>query len=114
MIDDHGIHARGRFQADGFVATEASEQDDNTIEDLVESAYPNPVQAHQFYNRGLIYSTMLHHRRAIESFSRAIELEPGVPDYYRSRAVEYELVGDNERANQDSLFANNLTQQLPG
>ena len=107
-IDDQGIHATGRFQTDGFVVLEANGAPMDDIEQIVQSAYPNPVHAHDFYNRGVFFSTMLQHERAIENFTRAIELEPGVADYYRSRAVEYELMGDNDRANQDSHYASSL------
>lgn len=109
IIDDQGIHACGRFQQDGYVQLESNGHQIDAIEEIVQSAYPNPVHAHEFYNRGLIYSTMLHHQRAIESFTRAIELDPGIADYYRSRAVEYELTGDMEKANRDSSYANHLT-----
>ncbi len=109
VIDDQGIHASGRFQTDGFVHLESNGHQIDAIEEIVQSAYPNPVHAHDFYNRGLIYSTMLQHERAIESFSRAIEIDPGIADYYRSRAVEYELVGDLDKANQDSTYASHLS-----
>ncbi len=109
MIDDHGIHASGRFEMNGFVQLESNGHNMDAIEEIVESAYPNPLHPHEFYNRGLIYSTMLQHERAIASFTRAIELDPGIADYYRSRAVEYELMGEMEKANQDSTYASHLS-----
>lgn len=108
LIDDQGIQATGRFQNDGFFVFESGEAQLDDIEQVVQSSYPNPVHAHDFYNRGIFYSTMLQHERAIENFTRAIELDPNVADYYRSRAVEYELLGDNDRAHEDSVFASSL------
>src|SRR5262245_10416965 len=52
----------------------------------------------EFNERGIAYGRRGEHERALESFGKAIELDPTVSDYYMNRGLAYYLLGQNQRA----------------
>ena len=61
----------------------------------------NPSLTEAHYGRAIALVAMTLHFRAIEAFSRAIELDPSNSEYYAMRAMTHALEGNNEQAVQD-------------
>ncbi len=56
------------------------------------------AKAARAYNlRGLVIRTMGDPRKALENFTRAVELEPNEDNYYQ-RGATYQLLGEHRRA----------------
>jgi Flp pilus assembly protein TadD len=51
------------------------------------------------------------YEKAIEDFSKAIELYPHNPEFYRSRGIAYELMGLYDKAQEDFKKATELEEK---
>ncbi|MBA3609048.1 MAG: tetratricopeptide repeat protein [Chthoniobacterales bacterium] len=62
-------------------------------------------------NRGVKYAKKKEYEKAIEEFTKAIELQPQDPKNYRNRALTYRLMGQPAKAKEDDAAANKLSPE---
>ena len=67
-----------------------------------------------YYSRGLAYDIKSEYDRAIEDYSKAIELEPDYAGAYNNRGATYERNGDYDRAIEDFSKAIELEPDYAG
>ena len=60
----------------------------NVLSDLCEALKLAPHNPYLFYNRGCLYAQRKDYQRALDDFSRAIELD-GIPEAYYNRGLVY-------------------------
>ena len=53
------------------------------------------------FNLGVAYLSMADFEQAINNFTKAIELKPGVADMYGNRAVAHAAIGEDEKSDAD-------------
>ena len=61
----------------------------------------NPNFANAYFHRGVAYQRLEQYERAIQDFSKAIELNPNNDWSYLARSAAYKAIGDNEKAQKD-------------
>lgn len=76
--------------------------------DLLLAASREPRNAYIPYNLGCLQAQTNATKAAIESFTRAIELDPRLPEAYYNRALLYARTGENEKAVADFSQAGQL------
>ena len=64
-----------------------------------------------YRNRGLSYSDLDQHQRAIEDFDKAIQLDPGYAKAYYNRGLAYRRLGQHTKAEADYARACSLDSQ---
>jgi len=73
-----------------------------------EAIRPDPQYEDAYYNRGLAYSYLGQHKRAIHDYDEAIRLDPQYADAYYNRGVAYERLGQQKLADRDFAKAKEL------
>ena len=71
-----------------------------------------PSNAINHYNRGILYTSMLKHEKAIKDYSKAIDLDPNFAGAYLNRSVEYLFLNDFSSAFMDCSKAIELNPNL--
>ena len=70
------------------------------------------TNAVNYYNRGILYTSMLKHEMAIKDYSKAIELDPNFSVAYLNRSAEYLFLKDTNSALMDCSKAIKLNPNL--
>lgn len=52
-------------------------------------------------NRGVMYAQKKEYDKAVEEFTKAIELQPKDPKNYRNRGLTYRLMGETKKSQAD-------------
>ena len=68
----------------------------------------NQECAETYYNRGLAHSKNGELDKAIENYTKAIELKPDYADAYYNRGGTWLRIGEREKAKSDLATARNL------
>jgi tetratricopeptide (TPR) repeat protein len=66
-----------------------------------------------YFGRGLVYEAKKLDRKALEDYSRAIELNPGAALFYGARAKVYQRLGEEFRAAEDEEQERQLRKAMP-
>jgi tetratricopeptide (TPR) repeat protein len=61
-----------------------------------------------YYNRGNTYSDLGHKDKAIQDYTKAIELNSLFAEAFHNRGVNYQVLGDSEQAIRDYRTAAKL------
>ena len=77
------------------------------IKDLLDKK----AQAEQFYDMGFDLAITFNHKEAIKYYTKAIELDPTSPKYYKFRAISLALIGKGDEAIKDFTMAIKLNPQ---
>jgi tetratricopeptide (TPR) repeat protein len=85
----------------------AQRQYDRALKDCEHYVALNPT-ADMLGLRGLAYQGLGRAREAEADLTRAIQLDPKAPGYYRDRSLLYSQLGDRTRALQDARIAQSL------
>jgi Tfp pilus assembly protein PilF len=67
-----------------------------------------PTTAEQYIDRGLKYARVEQYDKAIQDFSKAIEINPSYGKAYHNRAVAFTKIGDSEEAAADFAMCFNI------
>jgi tetratricopeptide (TPR) repeat protein len=86
---------------------------DAVIEDNDNSGNGDARLAEAFYQRGLVRSIKGDAAAAVSDFSRAVVKAPYRPDLYEARAVAYEALGNDDKAQWDREEAEYRTAKPP-
>ena len=81
---------------------------DKAAADFEEAAWMDPENHEIQFNLGVAYLSMADFEQAINNFTKAIELRPGVADVYGNRAVAHAAIGEDEKSEADVAEAVNL------
>ena len=81
---------------------------DKAAADFEEAAWMEPENHEIQFNLGVAYLSMADFEQAINNFTKAIELRPGVADVYGNRAVAHAAIGEDEKSEADVAEAVNL------
>ncbi len=68
----------------------------------------NQVCANTYYNQGLVHSKNGELDKAIENYTKAIELKPNYVDAYYNRGGAWLRLGEREKAKSDLTTARNM------
>jgi tetratricopeptide (TPR) repeat protein len=68
-----------------------------------ETSRDNPQAPVVYYNRGLMYHSLLQYERAIQNFYEAIRLDPQHPWAYNNRSALYGAMGTSKEAARDII-----------
>ena len=74
---------------------------DKAAADFEEAAWLAPENHEIQFNLGVAYLSMADFEQAINNFTKAIELKPGVADMYGNRAVAHAAIGEDEQSEAD-------------
>ena len=74
---------------------------DKAASDFEEAAWLDPENHEVQFNLGVAYLSMGDFEQAINNFTRAIELKPGVADMYGNRAVAHAAISEDEKSEAD-------------
>lgn len=74
---------------------------DKAAADFEEAAWLDPYNQEVQFNLGVAYLSMADFEQAINNFTRAIELNPGVADMYGNRAVAHAAIGEDDKSEAD-------------
>jgi tetratricopeptide (TPR) repeat protein len=74
---------------------------DKAAADFEEAAWMDPDNHEIQFNLGVAYLSMADFEQAINNFTKAIELKPGVADMYGNRAVAHAAIGEDEKSDAD-------------
>ena len=80
---------------------------DKAAADFEEAAWMDPENHEIQFNLGVAYLSMADFEQAINNFTKAIELRPGVADVYGNRAVAHAAIGEDEKSEADVAEAVN-------
>ena len=83
-----------------------------TMDQINDAIKKYPTSAVNYYNRGMLYSSELNHTKAIEDYTRAINLDPYLSVAYLNRSVEYLFLNELDKALSDSSKAIQLNPNL--
>ena len=75
------------------------------ITELEKLISEDPQNAHYYYNLGDVYFFESGYSKAVEYYTRAIELDPNNADYYNSRGISYGWLKEYEEAIADQTKA---------
>ena len=74
---------------------------DKAAADFEEAAWLAPENHEIQFNLGVAFLSMADFEQAINNFTKAIELKPGVADMYGNRAVAHAAIGEDEQSEAD-------------
>ncbi len=74
---------------------------DKAAADFEEAAWLEPDNHEIQFNLGVAYLSMADFEQAINNFTKAIELKPGVADMYGNRAVAHAAIGEDDKSEAD-------------
>ena len=74
---------------------------DKAAADFEEAAWLDPENQEIQFNLGVAYLSMADFEQAINNFTKAIELKPGVADMYGNRAVAHAAIGEDDKSDAD-------------
>jgi len=78
---------------------------DKAASDFEEAAWLEPENHEIQFNLGVAYLSMADFEQAINNFTKAIELKPGVADMYGNRAVAHAAIGEDDKSEADEKVA---------
>ncbi len=64
------------------------------MQDFSEAIRLNPKKSSYYLNRGLVYFSIENNNKAIDDFTKAIELDPEFANAYQSRAETLKRIGN--------------------
>jgi Raf kinase inhibitor-like YbhB/YbcL family protein len=99
----HAPAYSGRGSA--YLHTGQSQKAIHDYDEAIRLAPENSNEADDYYNRAFIYQTIGDYQQAIEDFTQAIRLNPAQGYLYESRAINYDELGEEQKANADREFA---------
>ena len=83
----------------------------NGIVDSGEKVEPKNMAS--VYNmRGMCYAAKTENEKALEDFTKALELDPEMAEAYGNRAFIWQAMGDEEKAKEDAKAAKRIDRKV--